>query len=167
MPLDGHHLQAVLLSLLTLAPASQASAAQIADSHYNASKGGGRGGGGRQRLCKAYAGDNFTYSPLFLPRGVGLLHRPPRVDESRVDTYLPVMHTSVGGPRAGRAPVVFYYLAVRPPPSQLHRTVASRAATCTTPVTASLPAATSTATLADAAGLQRPAHLGGAHARGQ
>lgn len=91
---------AAALSTLRLA-----CAAPVAHSHYNASS--------RQRYCDAFSGGSFTYSPLYLPHGVGLLHKPPRLDERALDmhTYLPVLHTSMGGILAGRG-IPFYYLAL-------------------------------------------------------
>ena len=104
MPLDGHLIANLLAALLALVLAlAPACAAPIALSHHNASS---------RQYCNAYAGGNFTYAPLYLPRGVGLLHTPPRLERALdMDTYLPVLHTSAwGGPHAGRG-IPFYYLA--------------------------------------------------------
>ena len=94
-------------ALLALSTLRLACAAPVAHAHYVSS---------RQRYCAAFSGGNFTYSPLYLPHGVGLLHTPPRLDERALDThtYLPVLHTSMGGSNAGRVTgrrIPFYYLA--------------------------------------------------------
>ena len=94
-------------ALLALSTLRLACAAPVAHAHYVSS---------RQRYCAAFSGGNFTYSPLYLPHGVGLLHTPPQLDERALDmhTYLPVLHTSMGGSNAGRVTgrgIPFYYLA--------------------------------------------------------
>ena len=92
-------------ALFALSTLRLACAAPVAHAHYVSSP--------RQRYCAAFSGGNFTYSPLYLPHGVGLLHKPPRLDERALDmhTYLPVLHTSLGGSKAGRG-LPFYYLAL-------------------------------------------------------
>lgn len=62
--------------------------------------------------CNAYARGSFTYTPLYLPRGAGLLHKPPRLEERTlgIDTYLPVLRTSMGRSHADHG-IPFYYLA--------------------------------------------------------
>ena len=89
-------------ALLALSTLRLACAAPVAHSHDKLSS--------RQRYCDAFSGGSFTYSPVYLPHGVGLLHKPPRLDERALDmhTYLPVLHTSLDGSRG----LPFYYLAL-------------------------------------------------------